>query len=118
MGILGTIAEQAPQGCRRLALQVGLVPAPWRRSWADPPYFTSSYGAVRLRGGPAGDRDQQRRRAGPAADGHQPHDQRRHALSDAGSKARAALATIFGTWRARGQNPDAACLAALTSQGI
>jgi transposase len=38
--------------------------------------------------------------------------------SDAGSYTKAMLATIFGTWLARGQNPYAACLAALTSQGI
>lgn len=38
--------------------------------------------------------------------------------SDAGSKTKAALASLFGTWLARGQNPYTACLAALTSQGI
>jgi transposase len=38
--------------------------------------------------------------------------------SEAGSKTKTALASLFGTWLARGQNPYTACLAALTSQEI
>lgn len=36
----------------------------------------------------------------------------------AGSKTKAALASLFGTWQARGQNPYAACLTALTAQEV
>ncbi len=36
--------------------------------------------------------------------------------SKAGSKTKTALASLFGTWLACGQNPYTACLAALTSQ--
>lgn len=35
-----------------------------------------------------------------------------------GSTTKAALATLFGTWAVRGQNPYRACCAALTSQSI
>ena len=38
--------------------------------------------------------------------------------SQEGSKTKAALASLFGTWAVRGENPYRACCAALTSQSI
>ena len=58
--------------------------------------------------------DNNRGRAQPAPSGHQPQGQRRHPLGR-GTESKMTLASLFGTWRAQGLNPLAACRQLLVS---
>ena len=85
---------------------------------ALPAHGTVHQGTVCLRVGPSRALRQQRRRAEPAASGNQSQDQRGGTRSGQGTDSKMTLASLFGTWRARGLNPLLECRRLLASPQI
>ena len=81
------------------------------------PFLAAPYwirGTLRLRGRTGRARGQQPGRAERVPPGHQPQGQRRHRLR-AGHLSKMTRTSRFGTWRAQGLSPLAACPQLLTS---